>query len=199
VATGVDYIDLTEPFWAQRASGDSLFLKLDTHWSPRGVALAARIVADRVRGFLGPYTTHDLKTGHETIVEPADLVTLLGLRHDATLFPERPLDLAPIVDASAPAGANDAPVLLFGDSLSGYYDGAEASDLGERAGLASQLMLELKTGVQRFVGFGADLPGTIQHTLDAQPDILNGKRVVVLEFHLGQLPAKTFFFRLSVP
>jgi len=200
VQEGVDYVDLTEPFWEQKDRGEApLFLPLDTHWSPRGVAVAAQIVADRVRGYLGPYPPLEVSSRVETIVEPADLIALLGLRRAGPLFPEGRLQLTEVVpDAAVPTG-DAAPVLLFGDSLSGYYDLNESSGLGQRGGFAWQLMLELKTGVQRFVGFGQTLPLVIQETFDTHPNLLTHKRVVVMEFHIGQLAAKTFSFRFSVP
>ncbi|MBN1603533.1 MAG: hypothetical protein JW915_18125 [Chitinispirillaceae bacterium] len=46
---GVDVVDLFGPFSEERKNdqslGDSLYLKRDTHWKPRGAVLAAKIVA----------------------------------------------------------------------------------------------------------------------------------------------------------
>ena len=46
---GVDVLDITDDLWNAKAqSEESLFLKLDTHWTPRGLAVAAdRLAAAR--------------------------------------------------------------------------------------------------------------------------------------------------------
>lgn len=50
---GVDVVDLFGPFSEERKNdqflGDSLYLKRDTHWKPRGAVLAAKIVAAGVQ------------------------------------------------------------------------------------------------------------------------------------------------------
>ncbi|HEX2955541.1 MAG TPA: hypothetical protein VHO70_01845 [Chitinispirillaceae bacterium] len=50
---GVETVDLFHPFLEERKRdqqlGDSLYLKKDTHWRPRGASLAAKIVSDDVQ------------------------------------------------------------------------------------------------------------------------------------------------------
>jgi len=51
---GVPYADLLEPFQAALAAdpGAALFWPDDTHWTPRGAALAAAVVAERIEPLL---------------------------------------------------------------------------------------------------------------------------------------------------
>ncbi len=51
---GVDVLDVTDDLWNAKAqSSESLFLKLDTHWTPRGLA----VVADRLAAHLRPHVS----------------------------------------------------------------------------------------------------------------------------------------------
>jgi len=194
----VDVLDLSERFWQAKAHDQELlFLEQDSHWSPRGVAIGAEAVADRVRGFLGKYQPIPLVVRKQTIPEPNDLVVLLGLRPEKTLFPQPPIELTQVVPANAEnsATADLGPILLFGDSLTAYYD---TRNIGSKAGFAQQLMLRLNTGVQTFVGFGDDSPIAIQNALARRPSVLKNKKVVVLEFAMSALYSKRFSTLFSV-
>ncbi|MEQ1870835.1 MAG: hypothetical protein ABL961_12515 [Vicinamibacterales bacterium] len=189
---GVDLLDLTDAFWrAKGDASDGLFLRYDTHWSARGVALGADVIAERLRPLLGEYPTTMLRATTTRVVERTDLVDLLGLSGDSPLFPNRSVEVRSLSPAST-FDDSEAPVVLFGDSLTGYFD-------DRRAGLAQQLALRLQTGVERFVGLGSSLPGAIQRAFDDNPRLLSHKRVVVVELQIGQLYVRTFSSLLRVP
>jgi hypothetical protein len=183
---GVDFVDLSEAFWAARNNGaEPLFLAEDSHWTPRGVALAAAEVSGHVRSLVdGPPLAR--VTGRAMPVpEPTDLLMLLGLRQDAVLFPPRSITVTAVtVEGDGDPTGDDAPVLLIGDSLSGYYD-------EQQAGLAWQLMLRMRVGVQRMIGFGDEEIGVIE-TAIANPAVLAHKKVVVLECGIGKIYGKRF-------
>ena len=47
-AEGVEYVDLDTPFRVHR--DEELFYAYDTHWTPKGTALAANVIADQLAG-----------------------------------------------------------------------------------------------------------------------------------------------------
>src|SRR5207302_1503469 len=92
---------------------EPLFLKQDTHWSPRGVAVGAEVVAAHLRPLMGQYEPIHLTVRKQTIPGPNDMVLLLGLRPDRILFPQRQIELTqvfPTEDDVATTG-DLAPIL----------------------------------------------------------------------------------------
>lgn len=188
VHSGVDTIDLSVPFWdAKSGTGAPLFLWHDSHWSPTGVDLGARVTADRVRPFLTlPELTPARTSSAGEMPAPTDLAELLGLRTEDGTTTGRRITLS-VVSPAIPSSRVDtpAPVLLFGDSLTGYYE-------SRHAGLRSQLAFQLGAEVRSVVGFGAELPGAISGAFSADAALLDGVQVVILEFHMNQLYSRTF-------
>ena len=66
---------------------------------------------------------------------------------------QRTLEIQQLVDDGAPR--DPGQIVLFGDSLSGYYT-------AQKAGFVHQLMLHLKTPVDQFRGVGQQLPSAIR-------------------------------------
>jgi SGNH hydrolase-like domain, acetyltransferase AlgX len=189
-ADGVDAIDLEEPFWQERdRPGGPLYLARDTHWAPRAVELAASIVASHVQQWIVGQPAIAVAATPGSMPEPDELLNMIGLRNDSQLFPTRTIGLTRVQmagDESLITG-DRAPILLFGDSFSGYYDGSESSGVGYGGGLASQLMLRLHVGIQKFVGFGTTLPGAVQGAFDRGPNVLEHKQLVILETSVAAL------------
>jgi alginate O-acetyltransferase complex protein AlgJ len=199
---GVDVLDLSDTLWRAKGEGEEpLFLKQDTHWSPRGVDVAATAIAEHVRGRLGDYEPLAFSTRRAIIPGPNDMVLRLGLRPDDVLFPLVPVELAQVFpEGDQEVATGDlAPVLLFGDSLTCYYDSDEGSPVGDNAGLAQQLRLRLNTGVQRFAGFGTESVSAIHEALARKPSVLRNKKIVVLELAMSSLFSKTHSALIPVP
>lgn len=185
----VSLLDLTPVFWEKkRTATGPLFAPYDTHWSPEGVALGAATIAERVATMLG-LPVHEGSLATATRYEPRDLVLLLGLDDDSPVFPLRRMDLSVSTASSDDA---DAPILLFGDSMTGYY-------ADQRGSLADVLSNRIGLPVQRFVGAGSSLTGAIQTAFDARPRLLKQKKLVILEVQIGQLYGRTFSAPLRVP
>lgn len=177
---GVEVLDLAVPFLAQAEKGAPLYCRQDTHWSPRGVEVAARAIAEQVAGrpWLAKVPKLDLKTRGEEVEIEGDLrrelpeprpakerlaFTRVGRETAGNLVPLEP-------DRSS-------PVLLLGDSHTlVFHAGADLHATG--AGLADQLAREL--------GFALDLVGVrgsgatpARINLMRRPGGLEGKRLVV--------------------
>lgn len=185
---GVDVVDLTPAFWGARESA-RLFLEHDSHWTPEGVELGARTLAAHLRDRLPPAGA-PLPELDVRATEPTDLATVLGFRPDDPMAAGAPMALRALANPSA-SPAQGAPVLLFGDSLSGYYE-------DRHAGLPSRLSANLRLPVRSVIGYGADLPIAIERAFRQEPDLLDGVQAVVVEFHMSQLYSRTFSSVLSL-
>jgi len=158
-----------------------LYLAQDSHWSPAGVALAARAVAQRLleRGWIQP--------GPVAFVEEPALVERLGdvLRMlqsaalERAVIPER-VACARVVRADTRQPYQDLPdseVLVLGDSFLRIYQQDEPGAAGFIAHLAKELGRSLTSLVSD--GGASTL---VRQELHRRPGLLQGKRVVVWEF-----------------
>ena len=82
--SGVDVLDVTDDLWRAKAEGE-VFLRLDTHWSPLGLRVAADRIAGRLRtiagvsGLAGPSRTVPVTNG-------GDLLRMLDLLPEHSPF-----------------------------------------------------------------------------------------------------------------
>jgi hypothetical protein len=154
---GIEVIDLLPDFLAAKRDDsknkEALFQKHDTHWTLRGLQLAAQRIAGRIRhyawfGGLGKkpvaYSLRDtLCSRLGDIVErmpqgerpayPADLIAAQQVRNpDGTLY-----------KASNP----DAPVMLIGDSFTGVFEliDCKAAGVGSHIAAATGIPVDIIT------------------------------------------------------
>ncbi|MEI7730308.1 MAG: hypothetical protein WCO56_12095 [Verrucomicrobiota bacterium] len=148
---GVETVDLLDAFRTARRHGTNssgeLYLARDTHWSPRGAALAAGKVSERLRELrwappaTKTYATHPVRVNRYGDI--IDMMQVPGLQHEFApelVECEQVLDpaLGPLVpSASDRPGAfkfpaQKAQVLVLGDSFCRIYQLAEPQSLGER-------------------------------------------------------------------
>ena len=137
-AQGVEVLDLRPAFAAREASGEAMFCKTDSHWSGRGCAVAAQLVAERVRALLPPAAASFQGQWKEFSIN-GDLEELARRK----AVGGESLHLRQVSDAEGKALASDpaSPLLLLGDSHTLVFRDFQ----GERAGLADQLAME--TGI----------------------------------------------------
>lgn len=130
-------IDLSKPLWTATA-GAQIFLKQDTHWTPEGMMLAAKLVAQKLPPDL---VLASLKAGEPLEVRAiGDLVEQLNLPGDGhgNFQPET----AKITPVAGFVPDPTSPVTLLGDSFTNIYSAATLG-WGEGAGFAQHLALEL--------------------------------------------------------
>ena len=172
-SAGVKTLDLCTIFTEEKnaeQNGEPLYLKRDTHWSPRGISIAAKAIAAEIRGYSW-YSDH-----HETTPIEVDTVPMVE-RHgdiDQMLSAAWPtvkgfsLRGAPEVVsclqvrlpsydsiASSKYGPwrkeyRDSRILLIGDAHSGVYEVEEPVN----AGLPSQIIRELSEPVGTIISYG---------------------------------------------
>lgn len=184
-AAHVEVVDLFELFTRARQGSDStpeaLYLAQDTHWSPHGVALAAKAVARRLAelGWVAPGNT-------EYLERPAP-VRRLGdiLRMMQAPLIERSIKPEPVAavqvlrtqDNQPYQDGAEAEVLVLGDSFTRIYQQDEPTAAGFIAHLANELKQPLMSIVND--GGGSTL---VREELSANPIFLKNKKVVVWEF-----------------
>lgn len=137
-AQGVEVLDLRPAFAAHEASGEAMFCKTDSHWSGRGCAVAAQLVAEQVRALLPPAAASFQGQWKEFSIN-GDLEEIARRK----AVGGESLLLRQVSDAEGKALASDpaSPLLLLGDSHTLVFRDFQ----GERAGLADQLAME--TGI----------------------------------------------------
>ncbi|HLY08576.1 MAG TPA: hypothetical protein VKW04_04620 [Planctomycetota bacterium] len=168
---GVDVLDPTDDLWAAKREGE-LFLKGDTHWTPRGMDIVAGRIAERLRPLLGPpapgFTSMLRSVRHD-----GDLLRMIEVLPGSGLFAPQTVEIRELVGA----GDGQAPVLLLGDSFTNIYSRKEL-EWGERAGLGEQLMRLLGVRVDILALNGGGATG-VRDRLSRKPALLRNKQVVV--------------------
>jgi alginate O-acetyltransferase complex protein AlgJ len=168
---GVDVLDVTDDLWRAKAEGE-VFLRLDTHWAPRGVRVAADRIAERLRPLTGPpQKPYEGRTA--TATNGGDLLRMLGLGAGPSTFPTQTVEIV----QGPPRGDDLAPVLLLGDSHTNIYSRKEL-EWGEGAGLAEQLMLRLGVPVQ-VLALNGGAATQVRTILGRKPAVLAAKKIVV--------------------
>lgn len=185
-AAGVETVDLGEVFCAYRAASAAdkaqvLYLAQDSHWSPAGVELAARVVADRIE-MLAWLTPNGFAFARQAVTTQrlGDLVRMLQVPQLEHTIPAERVTCQQVVDAEGtPLRLDDsnAEVLVLGDSFLRIYEQDEPGS----AGFTSQLAYELGCPVAGLINDGG---GTtlVRQELYRRPALLRKKRVVVWEF-----------------
>ena len=200
-ARGVEVFDPT----ALLLAPDS-YLATDTHWRPEAVERVAAALAERLEatGALAGPRSADFGRAAARAHHYGDLVLLLNLPPDQTLYAPEEVALRPVLEHGAPwRPTRGAEVLLLGDSFSNVYSDAAAFrserlgpdfSWGEGAGLAEQLSFALGRPVDRIVrnAGGAyatrvDLAREVAREAEAGRDPLAGVRVVVWQFAVREL------------
>ena len=181
---GVETVDLWSLFMAERAKdkgdgdGEQIFQRQDTHWSSRGLELAAQAIAERVQRYpwyadLGKKQSYKTKEAkftrygdlHSRLAEPQKkrftpeaLVGMQVLRPDGSMYEDDP----------------ESPIVVLGDSFTGVYELTDCEHAGVSAHLA------------RFTGHPTDLvmsygggPNVRHKLMRRGKEGLAGKRLVV--------------------
>lgn len=164
----VDVVDLFASY--REISRYPYYLAQDTHWSPTGMAAAARAVANRIEA----RSDSRFDSTEVTLSAHGDLVRMMQSHViESNLAP------AEIIATQVRVPTNDAAatVLVLGDSFCRIFQNEPPGN----AGFIAQLARELGQPVASIVmdGGGATL---VRQELARRPQLLAGKKVVVWEF-----------------
>lgn len=187
-SANVEVIDLFEAFAQARAATNTpgevpLYLAQDTHWSPAGLALAARTAARQIQrlGRLTPGLSPIDYSEHPAPVQrQGDIVKMLQAPAlERSILPEA-VDCVRIVrtrDGQPYQDAPEAEVLVLGDSFLRVFQGDEPGSAGFVAHLARELRQPLLSLVND--GGGSTL---VRRELAARPAFLAHRKVLLWEF-----------------
>jgi len=185
-SANVEYVDLFEVFAEARvnaapAGTPPLYLAQDSHWSPTGVSLAAKTVAQRLveLGWAKPGAVEYRE--RPTLVERlGDVLRMLQsspIERCAT--PEEVPCLQVVRAESGQLYQDDvnSGILVLGDSFLRIYEQDEPGS----AGFSAHLARELKQPLTSLVNDGG-ASTLVRQELHRHPALLKNKRVVVWEF-----------------
>jgi len=146
-AAGVEIVDLLPTFIEQRGAGDDLlYMPQDTHWAPRGVELAARLIAERVRQYPWYESLRPQQVQYSVKqVNFTRLGDICEMLTDQEKLAYRPLRLT-AQQVVAPGGTlyvddPDSPIVMLGDSFTGVFHFEDCQHAGLSAHLAKDLSL----------------------------------------------------------
>lgn len=169
-----------------------LYLKTDTHWTPTGMELVARGVAEAVRNAvtLPPPSAGRFTTTERSVRNLGDVAMMLKLPAGQGSFPPETVQVRQVLDGGHLWRADaKAEILLLGDSFSNIYS-LEPMGWGEASGLAEHLSLALGLPIDAICRNDAGSHATremLAKELQRGNDRLAGKKVVVWEFAAREL------------
>ena len=176
---GFDVLDLTDAFLAEPAKpgAPAVYCKTDSHWSPAGCELAAKLIGERIGK---PAWLEGDPDGFATTMEEREIVGDLTGGQGKETVPAR-------VVASAdgrPLEDPQSPVVLMGDShCLVFHAGGDLHGTG--AGLADQLAKELGRPVDVIGARGSGATPErkrLARTARAEPAYLPDKKLVIWSF-----------------
>jgi hypothetical protein len=195
---GVDAIDLFGPFAEQRRRdkefGDSMYLRQDTHWKPRALRCAAKIVAQRIKAYSwfvpgdAEYVTDSVVVERVGDVAVMSSQALLGKSNHEKAFPLEKVKCFQVYRAQRDAVGSEirrilykddfrsSQILVLGDSFSRIYQ----TDEPRAAGWIAHLAHELSQPVASVVNDGG-ASTLARRSLARRVNLLKGKKLVVWE------------------
>ncbi|HMD68409.1 MAG TPA: hypothetical protein VKF42_05965 [Chitinivibrionales bacterium] len=181
---GIEVIDLLPAFLAAKKEDaknkEAVYQRQDTHWTDRGLEIAAQRIADRVNQYTWypdvaksavKYSVKDT-----TFMRQGDLVDKLA-EADKTAFPAVEIAAKQVhnPDGSLYKGANpDSPIMLIGDSFTGVFElvDCKAAGVGAHVSALTGIPLDIVTS------WGGG-PLVRDKFYRARKNMLDKKRVVI--------------------
>jgi alginate O-acetyltransferase complex protein AlgJ len=180
---GVEVVDLLPELLAARTRDkkgeEPLYQRQDTHWTDRGLRLAAELVARRIKAF--PWYTQLATHSRKFRTRPAaftrfgDLHSRLPEAEKARYKPES-LHAQQVLGDGGKLYDDDAdsPIVVLGDSFTGVYELTES----EHAGVSAHLAREVAFPVDLVMSYGGG-PNVRQKLMRRGVEGLSGKKLVV--------------------
>jgi len=173
------------------ASDRPLYLRTDTHWTPEGMELAAKALAEFVRGTTDlPPATDRFSATAEEVTNLGDVAMMLKFPTEWGVFATETVTVRQVTDSGQPWRPDQSAEILFlGDSFANIFSLAPMG-WGERAGLAEHLSLALGLPVDVITRNDAGSFATremLANQLQRGNDRLAGKKLVIWEFASREL------------
>jgi hypothetical protein len=184
---GVEVLDMQEVLQKERekeevgSSSREYYLAQDTHWSPEGVDLAAKTVADRLieLGWTDKGTVaYDLKPS--PVERHGDVIAMVQAPRIMEAVPKERVPCTQVVARETGDPYQDDPaseILVLGDSFLRVYEVDEPT----AAGFVSHLARELGRPLASIINDGG-ASTLVRQELYRKPSLLVGKRLIIWEF-----------------
>jgi alginate O-acetyltransferase complex protein AlgJ len=190
---GVNVLDLLPLFLEHRNdAGGPLYCKTDSHWSGRGLALAAQAISEKTSHLdLKSPQPSSLKTELRDVVITGDLALMLNEKDPTRetiplTFVGEGTELNPV------ATSRTSPVLLIGDSHTLIFH--DPTLFAKGAGLPDHLTYRLGTPID-LVGVRGSGATTTRIELARRRDNLSGKKLVIWCFSFREFTESTTGWR----
>ena len=196
--TGLVVIDLADELWALKENDGAegpVYLRDDTHWTPRGMARAAGVLAGLVRqqewyGSPGPTSYREFPPVEESVIAFGDLVGKLGARAPEQLFKPSEVKLLRWPDPASGQSAQpdrQSPIVLLGDSFVNIFDDPGLGFVprvlkagqGSGAGLAQHLAQNLRRTLDVHAVNGEGASGVRRALMSRGETVIRSKKLVI--------------------
>ena len=150
--SGIEVIDLLPQFLeaqsADALSSEQVYQKQDTHWTNRGLQIAATLIAERIRQYSWYGNCTDRKRSYTTFdttfLRQGDIVEripeALKINYPAATLQARQI-IAP--DGKKYTSDPSGPIMLIGDSFTGVFELVDCKSAGMGANIAQRTGLPL--------------------------------------------------------
>jgi alginate O-acetyltransferase complex protein AlgJ len=183
---GVEVVDLLPAFLEARSErkpeDEPLYQPQDTHWTDRGLRLAAKIIAGRIKQY--PWYQDLSKSAVDFSVEKVtfklrgDLVSRLAPREQPKYEPDtRVGHKVKLPDGTLYNDDLDSPIVLLGDSFTGVFQRTPCRNAGVSAHIAEQIRYPLDL----VMSYGGG-PGVRKVLLRRGVEDLKKRRLVIWMF-----------------
>ncbi len=178
---------------AKHTDASDLYLRTDTHWTPTGLDVVARSLAEVVTSILDSADERrSVWTRRRVVLEGfGDTARMLWVpEHQDTISPDRvESDLVTTRSGQIWRRSDSASVLLLGDSFTNVYS-ESGLGWGTGAGLAEQLSFHLGQPIDRIARNAGGAVGSrrgLQQALNRDPRRLDDTRLVIYQFAAREL------------
>jgi alginate O-acetyltransferase complex protein AlgJ len=175
----VEVLDLLPAFIEAREGEEPIYMKQDTHWTDRGLRLAARMIGDRVEQYPWfsqvckqpiPYTVREV-----TFTRGGDI---RGMLPDDEKIAYRPMKLSGqqvlSPDGSFYKDDKSSPIVILGDSFCGVYH----LEAPKHAGISAHIAKEIGMPVDLIMAYGSG-PGIRKRLARKGASAVSEKKLVI--------------------
>ena len=153
---GVEVVDLLPAFIEARDGDEPIYMKQDTHWSDRGLRLAAHIIGERIKQY--PWFNDVCRQPIKYKIKKVEFTRggdIRGMLPDDEKVKYRPMKLTGQQvlnpDGSFYEDDKSSPIIILGDSFCGVYQ----LEVPKYAGVSAHIAREIGTPVDLLMAYGS--------------------------------------------
>ena len=178
-SAGVEVVDLLPALVNARKDDESIYMKQDTHWSPNGAYISAKIIADKIKKY--PWFSDVCKKPIQYKIKEVKFNRGGDIRDmlpDNEKITYRPMSLVAQQvlnpDGSIYKDDESSPIVILGDSFCGVFEVEDP----KYAGLSAHIAKELGMPVDLMVAYGSG-PGIRKNLARRGANVIQSKKLVI--------------------